>query len=122
MSLDNYIKDAFERHAADTRPEPEAWHTIQKRVVRSHRRRSIGTALVTAFAVAAVAVVVPRLIREPRRNVESPQAGWTALRSDVGGYRLLYPPDWTAAEAAGAADLAPPGRPAGPDGKIWFSV
>jgi hypothetical protein len=121
MSIENEIKDAFERHAGDARPDPGAWQGVRGRVVRSHRRRAAGAALATAFAVAAAAVFVPKLTHDRGIAPETPN-GWTTIRSDVGGYKLSYPPSWTASEASGAADLAPPGRPSGPEGKIWFSV
>jgi len=61
MSLDDDIKQALHRHESDVRAEPGAWRDVERRITRSHRTRAIASSTLAVAAIAAIAVVVPRL-------------------------------------------------------------
>lgn len=62
MTLETKIREAFERHAQDTRPRSEAWTGVETKIRRSHRRRTIVSGLASAAVIAAIALVAPRLV------------------------------------------------------------
>lgn len=61
MSLDNEIERAFERHADDLRPRPNAWSYVRRRVARNHKRRIIVGTVAAALAVTGAVLMIPQL-------------------------------------------------------------
>jgi DNA-binding beta-propeller fold protein YncE len=61
MSIDNDIREAFERHADDVHTRGDAWAGVQRRIERGHRRRLAVSAFVAGAVVASLAVGIPRL-------------------------------------------------------------
>lgn len=73
MSLETEIREAFERHADDARPSGEAWAGVERRIERSHRRRTVAAGLAGIAAIAAIAVAAPRLTSNPEPLLPTPR-------------------------------------------------
>lgn len=85
MSLDQDLKNAFERHARDAQPDDEAWQTVERRIRRAHIRRvTVASALSVALIVVA-AVLVPRIGTRPEsRGFTNPTVSPTTQASPSG--------------------------------------
>jgi hypothetical protein len=78
MSLESRIREAFERHAEDVRPSPQAWTAIERRIARAHRLRLVAAVAGAAATIIAVAVAAPQL---SRRSAEPVGPGPTPTQS-----------------------------------------
>src|SRR2546426_5737917 len=61
MNVDDEIKKAFTRHEDDVQTRPGAWHEVEERIGRSHRRRFVAAGIGSVIAVTGVALAIPRI-------------------------------------------------------------
>lgn len=126
MSLETEIREAFERHAGEARPRPEAWVEVEQAIGRSHRRRMLVASLGTAATIAIVAMLVPRITSDGPNPPIVPgpvnTVGWVTFES-TDGYRLNHPSNWSG-KRDGQTDVTTfvPDDVARDDGKPLFSL
>jgi streptogramin lyase len=121
MSIDEKLRQTFERHGKDVHPRRGAWPEIERRVRASHRRRILVVGAGVALSVTAIALALPRVLNE-RPIDPTIRSGWRQIESRGAGVRLSYPRDWIATDESQYIALTPPGPPRGPEGLLAFQM
>jgi hypothetical protein len=147
MSLDNDIKDAFQRHEQDAHANDTAWAGIESKIRRAHHQRMAFASALSVAVIAAVAVLVPKLgsshqdkgnFTNPSRTptatspeptvTPTPQAaapipsGWQRRVGIQSGFQIAMPADWKGGWFEGTWDFEPKSLPSDAQGGDTFVV
>lgn len=126
MSLEQDLKETFMKHAEDVRPDTQSWPAVEKKVRRAHTQRVVLVSTLAVAAIAAAAVVLPRLgtTTKPHGFVNkssvppapsqpfaiAPVAGKTTYVNAQEGWLIQYPTHWHVSLAdPGRTEFTPPG-------------